>query len=206
MNVPPPVNEVPTAAPPNLTVDTSDVVQPPVPQVEATTAHDNDADDISKGLASLVNLSDLNSPAGNNSYNPFDLSSNASITSSKVGSTKGGTAPSLKEISKTAGKTSQSKGPVMKAPPTSAMVPHPQQQQGYAGYSYGQQAGYGVGGQQQPPPMVSPTYAQYGQQQPPMASPTYGQQQPPMASPTYGQYQGQGFGQQQSSSNAYPQY
>lgn len=188
-------------APPNLTVDTgvpateptqpSPVVQEDPPIVLAPEPASDPVDEVTKGLNSLVNLTDLSSPANNSSsYNPFDLSGKIPETKSSLGP-----APTLSEIQKTS--KTQSKGPVMKAPPPQqgAMVPHAQQS-GYGGYnnSYpppvGQQTGFGVGAQQ----MVSPT-ASYGQQQP-MMSPAYGQQQP-MMSPTYGQQQHQGVPPQQ---------
>ena len=182
----------------NLYVDTN--YQEPFEQAPA---QPDGTDELTKKMASLVNLTDLNSPAGNSSYNPFDLSSGASVSNNAKTSGNTGPAPSLKEMSKTTVKPNQGKGPVMKAPPSSAMVMHHQQHQGYGGYNnYGppptqQQPGFGVQAQFLQQPMTSPTY-QYGQQQPPMP----GQQQP-MTSPTYShgqQQQGQGFGQQQ------PQY
>ena len=200
----PPVPTQPMATAPggNLYVDTN--YQEPVEYAPAPAmivnapapAQADDTDEISKKMASLVNLTDLNSPAGNSTYNPFDLSSGASVSSSKNTSGHIGPAPSLQEMSKTSVKANQNKGPVMKAPPTGAMVMHQQQQQGYGGYNnYAappiQQTGFGAGVQPQQP-MMSPTY-QYGQQQPPMS----GQQ--PMTSPTYSygqQQQSQGFAQQ----------
>eukprot|EP00814_Leptocylindrus_danicus_P003973 CAMPEP_0116030362 /NCGR_PEP_ID=MMETSP0321-20121206/16808_1 /TAXON_ID=163516 /ORGANISM="Leptocylindrus danicus var. danicus, Strain B650" /LENGTH=494 /DNA_ID=CAMNT_0003505151 /DNA_START=212 /DNA_END=1693 /DNA_ORIENTATION=+ len=196
---------------------------------------DSNVDLISQGLESLVNLTDLKSPgtaavaASGNTYNPFDLSMNASSTNAAFTSDPNAPQPSLGEIQKikSSGASNAQKEPIMKSPPgvvvtaNTSLVLHAGQQQGnYGGYAnYGapppiQQRGFGVGAMSQQQP------AMYGGQQqqmssPMMSSPSYGptmtqpqQQVPPMnMNGGGGMYAGQPppvMQQQQQQQFAYP--